>query len=518
MIISSLVTALARVLYLNHSSRRDALAQAQQAAGLNEEKLKLALAASNMGVWEWDVRTNVAEWSPECFQIMGVTHFKRTLEGFTELVHPDDLPGVMAAVDKAIAAKGIFSAEFRAIRPDGEVRWLSNIGRANYDEQGQPLRLIGTVTDITERKRAESELSESERRFATFMDNIPGNAWIKNLEGRYVYANKMLVENIFKGSDRWRAKTDDELWEPEIARQFKSNDQLVMASGESLQTIESYYLEKQLRFVLVSKFPLRDLSGKIILVAGMAIDVTERRKVEDELQIANERLRQLSRRLLEVQESERRELARELHDEIGQSLTALLLDLRSAQRSRDKAQLDARLQESLDLADKILFEVRNLSVDLRPSVLDDLGLLPALRWHIDRQQQRLDIPMTLIAEPLSTSPSRQVETACFRIVQEALTNIARHAQAATVVVQLRQVGDQLTLSIRDDGKGFDVALQRERATAGNSFGLLGMNERASLNGGSLTIESASGRGTEIRATFPLPVLPSETETPNTELL
>jgi len=232
-------------------------------------------------------------------------------------------------------------------------------------------------------------------------------------------------------------------------------------------------------------------------------EITERLRAEESLRQHAERLKILHERLLEAQENERRHIARELHDEIGQALTMVIINLQAVQRGLDEPTLVPYLEDSTNMVKHTLQQVRELSLDLRPSLLDDLGLVPALRWYLDRQAQRVGFEARLMADALEVRPSVNVEITCFRIVQEALTNVARHAQAKRVSVELRQRGAELHLTIRDDGQGFDVEEALRRAARGASLGLPGMQERAQCVGGQLRIESAPGRGTEIRAIFPL---------------
>jgi len=212
-------------------------------------------------------------------------------------------------------------------------------------------------------------------------------------------------------------------------------------------------------------------------------------------------LQRLSRSLLEAQESERRAVARELHDELGQSLQAIKINLQTAQRFPQEGA--ARLAESIGLVDHTIQQVRALSVDLRPSLLDDLGLVAALEWYVDRQAQRFGFVGRFVATPHDLRLNPTVETACFRIVQEALTNVARHAQATHVRIDLRRQDEELHLVIRDDGVGCDARAMQEQAVQGASFGLLGMRERAELAGGTFTMRSAPAQGTEIQLRFPL---------------
>jgi signal transduction histidine kinase len=224
---------------------------------------------------------------------------------------------------------------------------------------------------------------------------------------------------------------------------------------------------------------------------------------EGERRRAQRTLRRYAERLMEAQESERRHIARELHDEIGQALTAVKMNLQAAQRLTDEPTLLSYQKDCIDTVERTLHQVRSLSLDLLPSVLDDLGLEPALRWLVVRQARQTGLSIQLDVDPLDSRLPPDLEIACFRMVQEALTNAVRHAQAEQVYVELRRGQGEVQLVVRDDGVGFDVQAALERATHGESLGLLGMRERVSLAGGQIDIVSTPGYGSEVRARFPV---------------
>jgi signal transduction histidine kinase len=211
----------------------------------------------------------------------------------------------------------------------------------------------------------------------------------------------------------------------------------------------------------------------------------------------------LSRRLVEVQETERRHLARELQDEIGQALTVAQMHLQALLQSPGADALALRLNESLTVIERVLEQVNDISLTLRPSLLDDLGLEPALRWLTKRLAALAGLQAEVRVDRLEQRLDPIIETQCFRIAQAALTNVVKHAKAHVVTVEVNGNGEQLHLSVRDDGVGFDVASVREQAVCGTSLGLLGMEERATLAGGSLQYRAAPGQGTEVHAWFPL---------------
>ena len=243
-------------------------------------------------------------------------------------------------------------------------------------------------------------------------------------------------------------------------------------------------------------------SGSIAFALDRFEQEALRRRAETAILEARGQLRALSTRLIEVQEDERREIARELHDEIGQALTLVKIKLQQAARLHGR-DTEVLLEDCIQIADYTLKQVRDMSLDLRPPLLDDLGLHAALEWTLQRREQAAGWQTTIIADPLPGRLAPEIETACFRVAQEALTNVARHAQAKKVEVRLRIVGGELELAVRDDGRGFDPEEVTRRPAQHASLGLVSMKERAALVGGWLEISTSDGGGTEVRAAFPL---------------
>jgi PAS domain S-box-containing protein len=253
---------------------------------------------------------------------------------------------------------------------------------------------------------------------------------------------------------------------------------------------------------VVGRVLTRDDNGRASRLMGVRTDITARKRVEAELRESASQLRALSRRVLEAQETERRRVAIELHDELGQSLTAIKINLQANARFKDHSPEELNT-ENIRIVEHALQQVRHLALALRPSMLDDLGLVPALRWMAQQTAERSGFTTHFVATELQSRLSPEIETACFRVVQEALTNIARHGQAKEVEIALHLDGNALVLSVTDDGCGFDLAAIQARALAGGSIGVLGMQERAMLIGGHLDIESTPGHGSTVRLRCPL---------------
>jgi PAS domain S-box-containing protein len=301
----------------------------------------------------------------------------------------------------------------------------------------------------------------------------------------------------------WPVRTDNRLEDPRISRDY---DHAVHDEGIVTTLAVPILIDNEVEGLLWvnnrSPRPFTERDEVILIrLATYAAIALRNAQLFEHVQSANERLAALSRQLIEVQEAERRHLARELHDDLGQLLTVLWLNL--VRLREDPGPLRSeQLDESLRSVSHLVEEVRSRSLDLHPSVLDDLGLVPALEWYVERHAGSAGLSATVSAEPGGLRWPPEIEGACFRVTQEALTNVARHARARNVRVELRRLPSALELTIRDDGVGFDVEAARRNAMQGESLGLLGMQERVQLAGGRLTIDSTPGAGTRIRVSFP----------------
>jgi PAS domain S-box-containing protein len=388
------------------------------------------------------------------------------------------------------------------------------------DELGQLTRTFDQMAQALEhregeRQSADHALKASEMRYRRLFETAQDGILILNADtGQIDDVNPFLTDML--GYPREQL-LGNKLWEIGPFKDTKASK----AEFRELQR-EAY--------VRYDDLPLETSTGKSISVefvsnvyqvnGGRVIqcnirNITERKQAEAKRKEYSRKLQVLSRRLVEAQETERRNIARELHDEIGQALTVMQLNLQAMLESPNANGLTPRLNENLKVVERVLEQVQDISLDLRPSILDDLGLEPALRWYTERQAALVELKVEFHADRLEQRLDPVIETECFRVAQEALTNVVRHAQAKAVTVELRKEDGQLHLRVRDDGVGFDVAPVREQAVRGASLGLLSMEERASLAGGGLEFKSNPGQGTEVHAWFPLKwqTPSSESETP-----
>jgi PAS domain S-box-containing protein len=409
-----------------------------------------------------------------------------------DLTHPYDCAALKNATQQVIARElPSFTLEKRCLRKDGTVVWIRQTGTVVRGSDGAPLYFAYVLEDISLRKQIEAE----EDRLIAILEYTPDFVVTTTVDGRCVYMNRAGRELLGVVSDadlsEWqgpKAYTQRSLEVmlrqalPTALRTGTWSGELVVVrpSGEELPVSQVIIAHKK-------------EDGQVDYLSVIARDISEQKKVEEALQA-------LSRRVLDAQEQERRHLARELHDELGQVLSAVKMTLQNGQRR--PAHLAVRVEESVAMVQTALEQVRTLSRNLRPPMLDDLGLVAALRWYVKQQAQLMEMEIQFDADMPAHRFPLEVETVCFRIVQEALTNILRHAQAQHVWIELRYRDGNVQLLVRDDGVGFDVEAVCAETAYGKSSGLLGMRERAQLIGGHVQVVSLKGVGTEIRAVFP----------------
>jgi len=355
------------------------------------------------------------------------------------------------------------------------------------------------MTDSGNRKLAKDVLRQSEDSLRLIIDTIPTIAWTLRPDGAVDFVNQ-------RSLDQSGLSLEEQLEEPTRTIHPEDLPRVMekwladMAAGQASEDeMRLRQADGQYRWFLVRTVPLRDELGDIVKWFGTSTDIEDRKLAEDALKSSFNHLRALAARLQSVREEERTRVAREIHDELGQALTAIKLE--SASLLRDLP-MDAGLQSNraesiMKLAEDTIVAVRRISTELRPGILDDLGLTASIEWAAEEFQSRtgticgLDLPADDIAI------DREHATALFRILQETLTNVARHANATQVNIRLVQNGD-LSLEVRDDGKG----IREGQLSAGQSLGILGMRERALLLGGELTISGGPGKGTIVKVRIP----------------
>jgi PAS domain S-box-containing protein len=478
--------------------------RAEEKRRRSEALLAEAERLAHLGGWEWNIPGNVVLWSRELYRIFGLdpNSFGATYEAFLERVHPEDRASVSANNRLALQNHLPFEYTCRIVRPDGELRTVHARGQVGTDGAGHAVCLIGTCQDVTERRRMEEPLRDTEELFQQLATNIEGYFWVNAIDDSAMYYMSPGYEKI-TGRSCASLYERPESWTDSIHPEDHARI-LAAAVGpppEKVRHLEYRIVrpDGSIRWVRDRVFPVRNAAGEVYRIAGIGEDVTERKQAEEKVREYHERVQALSRRLLAVQEEERRRLARDLHDGILQSLTCLHLLLEPGPMlSADDVQ--ANLQEVRATLDDLTATLRTLSADLRPPMLDQLGLLPALLWLVERFTAQTGVRIDFRHEGLGGRFAPTTETAAYRLVQEALANVARHAGVSEVSVRVWVQGDGLHLQIEDEGVGFDP---EAALVSGAAAALTGMWERVQLLGGKLTIDSAPGEGTHVKAELPL---------------
>jgi len=366
--------------------------------------------------------------------------------------------------------------------------------------------LLATVhARLRKSELLKQQAKENEARLVATLEATPDLVAIADRNQRCVYMNragrKML--GINPENDIGNLRIKELVWPPALAA--LENEVVSALSKKEMWTGESALFNHERNEIPVSLVILanKTANGVLKFYSVIARDISERKRAEAAVRDTNKRLQMLSANLVNVQETERRHLARELHDEIGQALTAMKINLQGARQSQEPQATTNRLDECISQVDRLLQQVRNLSLDLRPPLLDDLGLVSALRWYVDQLSQRAGIHARFQPDSKMERLNSTLETACFRVAQEALTNVVRHSKAKNVIVKLALEKNVLNLSVSDDGVGFDWQAMRERSEQGASLGMVGMEERAALVGGSFSIEPISTGGSKVMVRFPI---------------
>ena len=391
---------------------------------------------------------------------------------------------------------------------------VNSLQKSAFDEE--ELRLLEIVAKQIEvainNARQAEVLRDSKERYRVLYEENPAMYFTVNGEGKILSVNQFGAEQL--------GYTVEELIGHSMRVVFHPNDRRAIRQmltkclknpGKNYRCIiRKVKKDESVLWVRETARAVADADGnKVVLI--VCEDVSDRMQAEKKMKQYSSRLRSLSRNLMDIQETERHHIAHELHDEIGQVLTAVKINLQAMQGLGKDLRYKSRLEESVLIIDRALDQVRNLSLDLRPSMLDDLGLVATLRWYLNRHSQRAGLAAKLVVDPPQMRLPAYLETVCFRIIQEALTNIVRHARAKNVQIELRQHDKVLELVIHDDGVGFSLRAVKKRAMRGVGFGLLGMQERTLLVGGEMKIKSTPTKGTTISARLPITSsLPKET--------
>jgi PAS domain S-box-containing protein len=470
--------------------------QVEEAQRQSEERLHLAMQAGKMYADEWDPANDVIILSPECVDILGRDQPLQTSRRDTVAqVHPDDRE-LFAAIFIGITRDHITShVSYRFLRSDGSVVWLEKSARALFDDKGNLLRTVGLVVDITDRKRAELALRESEERFRLVANTAPVMIWMSGPDKLCTYFNQTWLE--FTGrpleaelGNGWA----DGVHPEDLTRCL---DTYTEAFDQRQSFSMRYRLRRydgEYRWVLDTGVPRFGHDGSLNGYIGSCIDVTDRK-------LAEEALGTVGRRLIEAHEEERTWIARELHDDINQRLALLAIELEQWNQHAPEtaADLHSLVQQGRKRIFDISKDVQALSHRLHSSKLEYLGIAAAANSFCKELSEQHKVRVDFSHSDIPHSLPTEVSLALFRVLQEALQNAVKHSHAAEYRVELRRMLNELHLTVSDPGIGFDQMETMNR----RGLGLISMRERLQLVSGHLAIESKPGHGTIVRVRVPI---------------
>jgi PAS domain S-box-containing protein len=462
----------------------------------SEARFRSAADAASVMMWMSGADKLCTFFNKPWLEFTGRTLAQELGDGWAEGVHPDDRQRCLKTYGEAFDARQPFVMEYRLRRHDGQYRWISDTGTARQDDRGNFAGYIGSCLDVTETRQKTEALAESESRLRSILDTAVDAIITINESG--------VIESVNAATER--------IFGYAAAEMIRQNVSLLMPlpfRGEHDQYLASYQDTGQPKIIGKRRevlgrrkngtvFPI-DLTVSEITVGGgrrvftgFVRDITERKQAE---QMA----REFGGRLIHAQEEERARLARELHDDITQRLARLAIDAGRFKPAPDGAGQSEAMREVRDGLVRLSEDVHSLSYKLHPALLEDLGLADALRAECERFSRQESLPVDVKLEQIPESIAKDTGLCLFRVTQEALRNVARHARAPAAAVSLRPLDRGLQLAVTDSGVGFDPSEYRRRP----SLGLASMRERVRLLGGELDVESAPGHGTTVVAWVPM---------------
>jgi len=472
---------------------------------LRERELLLTQAErlANMGSWEMQVDSHELLWSAHFYRLLGLEPDppRKLYSRDLSRIHPEDQERAFADMEKLIKTGQPLENELRFVRPDGSVRIFHSRAVGVTDEGGRVVRVQGMSQDVTERKSEEERLRRSEALLSQAERIADFGSWETNLRtGRTTLSKQLLQMYGLASEGEWNR---DAYWQRVHPQDRERARRLLNKAIEECKPFEFVVRYRAgdgaYRVHLVRAIQIPGPDGRAERSIGVAHDITDQVRTEEEL-------RQLSSRLLALQDEERRRIARDLHDSVSQKLLAISLNLAQVGKVDDIRSKDARhvLADTRRTVRDLSREIRSLSYLLHPPLLDELGLASAIEEYVKGLSKRTGIALTFEMATDVGRLSRESEMAFFRIVQESLGNIQKHSASSSGRIRLTREGDEVILEVTDAGRGMaNEELRKVRAGSGVlGVGILGMRERMRQLGGRLEITSGEW-GTTVTAMLPL---------------
>jgi PAS domain S-box-containing protein len=480
---------------------------AEEALRASEEWLRLAQQAARIGTFDWNIRTGVNTWTPELQAMYGLPPggFGGTQTAFENLVHPDDRAGAIKLVDAAMKSGQPTKGEWRVVWADGSVHWLAGRWQVFKDASGEPSKMIGVNIDVTERKLADEArlevnrtleaqaalLQSREELLKIFAKHVPAAVAMLDRDMRYLQVSDRWCVDFSLESSQMLGRSHYEIF-PDLPERWKEIHRRGLA-GETLRAEEDRWgRESGTNWSRWEIRPWLNVNGTPGGILIFSEDITHRKQAE-------EALLGMSRKLIEAQEQERSRIGRELHDDIGQRLALVAVELQQLhENSVILPDVRGRMREFQKQISEIADDIQSLSHELHSAKLQYLGIAAAMRSFCKEFGEQHKVEIDFNAHDLPSPLSPDISLCLFRVLQEALHNSAKHSGVKHFEVRLWGTSEEIHLSVKDSGAGFD----RKAAKESRGLGLISMEERLKLVNGTLSIDSQPKRGTTIHARVP----------------
>jgi PAS domain S-box-containing protein len=461
---------------------------------------------SHTGSWRWEIATGLRTWSDEHYRIFGYDPRQPipSAGAMAETIHPEDLAEFQRAVNTAIEEERGFECEFRIRLPDGVTKFVHGTGYPLPAKSGRVEEYMGTTVDVTARRQAEDLLRKREHEYRTLAENLPDGVIRYDLDCRRIYVNPAYERLSTVPAELALTNPRNAYWRSSVSvDSYIATVEEVMQTGTPNQVLGTWETpDGRVVYYATRIVAERNLYGEIIGSLAITRDISQLKETEQSLEESQRVIRELANENEAIREEERKHLARELHDDLAQHLFALRLkiSLVELEYGGNAAGLKEKAQDMICLVDSTVKVVRNVMTTLRPMALD-MGISAALEWLVDDFAAQNGIPCTLHFDADDVDLPERSALPIFRIAQEALRNIAKHAHATKAEITFRQNESGYLLEAHDNGRGFNPTEKKAK-----SFGLIGIRERVLLLNGDVDIVTAPQRGTSVRVTLPFSAL------------
>jgi PAS domain S-box-containing protein len=464
----------------------------------SEERFRALIENNDEAILLRDENFSLLYCSPAAKRILGYDDRETLEKEFDVNIHPDDRGKVQHVQKELLKKPGVtLPVTFRRKHKSGNYIQVDGV-MTNMLHNEHVRGIISNFRDVTDRKKFEDQ----QALFVSIVNSSDDAIISKSLNGTITTWNKGAEKLFGYSSSEAIGKPISMLIPPDHLKEEAQKNEKIKR-GEPVEHFETERLKKDGNriFVSLTESLIKNAEGAIIGISKIARDITERKEAEEKLQKSHKDLRDLATHLQNIREEERIQIARDIHDELGQQLTGLKMDFSWLIKKisiEDKA-IEEKIHEMVKLVEETIVSVRRISANLRPSILDDLGLVSALQWHSIEVEKRFGIKVNFLSDLDVIEVPAATATGLFRIYQEALTNAVRHANAHQVKSTLQMTNNEIILQIHDDGKGIDLNNDLKK----KSFGLLGIKERAFVMGGKYNLKSEPGKGTHISVAVPV---------------